>query len=115
MIEAGLCLAIFAPIVFAGVRLAYGANQMHEVEEAVTDAAQAGGACASEAEIRRVALRDGRLPGVKPEDVTIAIDRESEQPMISVGINNYRVVRVASVEELPYAPSASFPYACEEK
>ena len=114
MIEVGLCLAVFAPIVFAGVRIAYGANQMHEVEEAVAEAAQAGGACATEAEIRQIALRDGRLPGVKPEDVTIVIDRESAQPTISVSIRNYHVVRIASVQALTYAPSASFPYACEE-
>jgi len=83
------------------------------VEEAVAEAARAGGACASETEIRKIALRDGRLPGVKPGDVTIAIDHESAQPTISVAVHNYNVVRLTSVETLPYAPSASFPYACQ--
>src|SRR4051812_24624546 len=89
MIEVGLCLALFTPLVFAAVRLAYGANQMHEVEEAVTEAARAGGACASEEEIRAVALK--HLVGLPPENVVIEIDRESKPARVRVSVRNYRV------------------------
>jgi len=111
MIEAGLCLALFTPLVFSAVRLAYGANQMHEAASAVSEAARAGGACAAEAEIRRLVVANA--PGVRPDDVDIAIDHEAEPATIRVSIRNFRVVSLAGVEPLPQAPAATFPYACD--
>jgi hypothetical protein len=111
MIEAGLCLAVFTPLVFAAVRLSYGASQMHELQETVTEAAKAGGACAPAEEIRAIALK--HLPLLPPENVVIEIDRETEPATIHVSIKDYRVVRLTSVEPLPQAPSARFPYPCE--
>ena len=39
MVETALCLALFTPIVLAGLRLAEGTGQMHDLALAVNDAA----------------------------------------------------------------------------
>jgi TadE-like protein len=111
LVEMALCLAVFTPILFAGVRLAYGANQVHEAVDAVSAGARAGGSCAGQEEIRRMVQRE--LPGVKPEDVVISIDRTGEPALIRVSIENFRVARLAGSQPLPQAPSATFPYVCE--
>ena len=111
MVEMALCLAVFTPILLAGLRLAYGANQVHELADAASAAARAGGACASQEEIRRIVLRE--VPGAKPEDVVIAIDRSSQPALIRVSIENFRVARIAGSQPLQQSPSATFPYACE--
>jgi Flp pilus assembly protein TadG len=111
MVEMALCLAVFTPILFGGLRLAYGASQMHDLADAASDAARAGGACASKEEIRRIVM--DQLPDVAPSDIVIAMDRTSQPTLIRVSIENYRVARLASSQPLPQAPSATFPYACD--
>lgn len=111
MIEAALGLALFTPVLFAALRLAYGANQMHELANGVTAAARAAGACASEDEIRRAAM--GEIAGLEPRNVKIVIDRASDPAKVRVSIENVRVMRLSGPEPLGQAPAATFPYSCE--
>ena len=111
MIEAAVCLAVFTPVFFLAIRLGYGANQMHDLQAAVSNAAKLAGACASQDAVRRAAVAE--LPGLNPADVAIDIDRAQEPAMVRVTIRNYRVVRAQGDEPLQHAPTAQFPYACD--
>ena len=111
LIEAGLCLALFTPLVGAGLGLAYGASQLHNVAAAVSQAARVGGACGSEEEIKLVAVREA--PDAKPEDIEININRVSDPASIRVTIHNYKVLQLTGLTPIAPDPSATYPYVCQ--
>ena len=111
MVEAAVCLAIFTPVVFLAVRVGHGANQVHGLQAAVSNAAKLAGSCAPDDAVRQAAVNE--LPGLNPNDVLIEIDRATPVPHVRVTIANYAVTRLQGAEPLATAPSATFPYACE--
>jgi Flp pilus assembly protein TadG len=110
MIEAAVCLAVFTPVVFTAVRLGYGANQVHQLEAAVTEAARLAGTCHTEDQARRAAV--DLVPGLDPATVEFDIDRTAEPPLVRVTIQRFPVIRLQGTQTLDQAPSAVFPYAC---
>jgi hypothetical protein len=117
LIELALILAVMAPIVVGGAQFGYAFYLIHQLEDAVGDAAE----FASKSEYRspeefRIAVQDRALshqiPGLQPEHIRVSLEPDStgRQRWVSVAIQGYEVRTPFAVRRLDGRPRASLPY-----
>jgi hypothetical protein len=117
LIELALILAVLAPIVVGGAQFGYAFYLIHQLEDAVSDAAQ----FASHTEYHspeefRIVTQDRALshqiPGLQPEHIRVAFELDStgRQRWVTVTIHGYEVKTPFVVRRLEGKPRASLPY-----